>query len=89
MAVSRISTYDTEKVVNPSYGGYDPNENSEIPNLLSLPNEMLIKIVLFLSEARDRDCDMCHWDYEVSVKHHHYGVSLCGLIVTVVTKKNV
>jgi len=45
--------------VNPSrysinYGGYNPNEDSEIPNLLSLPSEVLVKIMSFLSEARDK-----------------------------------
>jgi len=42
---------DPGKAVNPNQ--YDPNEDSEIPNLLSLSNEVLVKIML-LSDARDR-----------------------------------
>jgi len=46
----------SKPAVNPNIGyvGYNPNEDSEVPNLLSLSNELLVKIMLFLSEVRDR-----------------------------------
>jgi len=39
---------DPSKAVNTSidYVGYNPNEDSEGPNLLSLSNELLVKIML-------------------------------------------
>jgi len=50
-----LALNDPSKAASPNRydSGYDPNKDSEIPNLLSLPSEVLIKIML-LSEARDR-----------------------------------
>jgi len=78
---------DPGKAIN--LNRYDPNEDSEIPNLLSLSNEVFVKI-MHLSKARDRvklhALCVTEISYKVSVKNHHYGVSLCGPIVTVMRK---
>jgi len=54
-SIDSIDSDDPSKAVNPSIDsvGYNPNEDSEVPNLLSLSNEVLVKI-MFLSEARDK-----------------------------------
>ena len=60
-----------------------------VDHFSSLPNEVLVKIISFLPETpTGRNYDMCHRNYERSVKRRHCGTNLCGLIASAV-KKNV
>ena len=57
------------------------NVPNNFSDLLSLPNEALIKMSLYLKHVK------CHKNNEVSMKHHHCGIILCGL-TTIFVKQN-